>query len=412
MPQRQRQAGHTDRQVDEEHPAPTHRGDQKPAQQRTGGGRDARHRSPQAEGPRACGRRRVGLLQQGQGAGHDERRASPSTRRATTRKGGFGASARAAEDTVNTATPTQKIRRLPSRSPSAPPVSRKPAKTRVYPSVIHWMPVSDAASSRPITGTATLMTVTSRITMKYPAHTASSGAQERRSERGAGSGEGRESLLPADSANATAPTPSVHAGSAPAREHRIYTAGCRNSDARLASAAEVGPSGCGNRPRSLREPPTRLTTLSPAALLAISFGSFDRLWVWRSLSGSCRTSCGSCSIGWCRRRRPVDKGYDHDHLVRWLRAAASRLPSLARAKSPADAWDRPLTIERTMAWLGGRRRLHTVATSAEPATSGLHQHRLHPHLLPPARHEAVSCDSPRAPGRPRLGPGRRPGPRR
>ncbi|WP_435219139.1 hypothetical protein [Streptomyces sp. bgisy034] len=46
-------------------------------------------------------------------------------------------------------------------------------------SVIHWMPVSEADSSRPITGTATLMIVTSRITMKYPAQTASSGAQVR-----------------------------------------------------------------------------------------------------------------------------------------------------------------------------------------------------------------------------------------
>ncbi|GGR32621.1 hypothetical protein GCM10010251_55930 [Streptomyces aurantiogriseus] len=44
--------------------------------------------------------------------------------------------------------------------------------------------------------------------MKYPAHTASSGAQDRRSDSGAHSGEGSDSPLPADSANATAPTPS------------------------------------------------------------------------------------------------------------------------------------------------------------------------------------------------------------
>lgn len=56
---------------------------------------------------------------------------SPSTSRAPTRKGAFGASAHAAEATVNTATPLQKTRRLPSRSPSAPPVSRNPARTRV-----------------------------------------------------------------------------------------------------------------------------------------------------------------------------------------------------------------------------------------------------------------------------------------
>ena len=129
-------------------------------------------------------------------------------------------------------------------------------------------------------------------------------------------------------------------------QHRIYTAGCRNSDARLASDAEVGPSGCGNRPRSLREPPTRLTTLSPAALLAISFGSFDRLWVWRSLSGSCRTSCGSCSIGWCRRRRPVDKGYDHDHLGRWLRARGIT-PPIARKGEESSRRLGPAADHRT-----------------------------------------------------------------
>lgn len=90
------------------------------------------------------------------------------------------------EDMVNTATPVRKIRRFPILSPSAPPLNRNPAKTSVYPPVIHWMPVSEADSSRPITGTATSMTVTSRITMKYPAHTAGSGAQDPHAGRRAG----------------------------------------------------------------------------------------------------------------------------------------------------------------------------------------------------------------------------------
>lgn len=38
-------------------------------------------------------------------------------------------------------------------------------------------------------------------------------------------------------------------------------------------------------------------------LEVISFGMFGRLPVWGSLSGWCRMSCGSCSSGWCRRRR-------------------------------------------------------------------------------------------------------------
>lgn len=82
-------------------------------------------------------------------------------------------------------------------SPRAPPLSSSPAKTIVYPSVIHWIPVSDVDSSRPITGTATLMIVTSRITMKYPEQTATRGAQDRRPESagGAGSSPGVDSAL-------------------------------------------------------------------------------------------------------------------------------------------------------------------------------------------------------------------------
>lgn len=128
---------------------------------------------------------------------------SPSTSRAATRTAVFGASAQTAEAAVNTATPAQKIRRFPSRSPRARPVSISPASTRVYPSVIHWIPVSEADSSRPTTGTATLMIVTSRITMKYPAQTASSGFQGRFPGSAAGSGDRAEPSPPAGSGNGT-----------------------------------------------------------------------------------------------------------------------------------------------------------------------------------------------------------------
>ncbi len=75
MPQRQHQARGADGQVDEEHPPPAHRRDQQPAQEWSGRGGDARHRTPQPEGPRPCCGRRVGLLEQGQRTRDDQRRA-------------------------------------------------------------------------------------------------------------------------------------------------------------------------------------------------------------------------------------------------------------------------------------------------------------------------------------------------
>ncbi|MGP3954047.1 IS5 family transposase [Streptomyces sp. 7N604] len=64
-----------------------------------------------------------------------------------------------------------------------------------------------------------------------------------------------------------------------------------------------------------------------------------------------------------RRRRPAklhgDKGYDYDHLRRWLRARGL-MPRIAR--KGVDSSERlgrhRWTIERTMAWLTGCRRLH------------------------------------------------------
>lgn len=64
-----------------------------------------------------------------------------------------------------------------------------------------------------------------------------------------------------------------------------------------------------------------------------------------------------------RRRRPAklhaDKGYDFDHLRRWLRQHGIT-PRIARrgidssAKLGRHRW----VVERTMAWLNGCRRLH------------------------------------------------------
>jgi transposase len=64
-----------------------------------------------------------------------------------------------------------------------------------------------------------------------------------------------------------------------------------------------------------------------------------------------------------RRRRPDklhgDKGYDYDHLRRWLRGRGIT-PRIARkgTDSSQRLGQHRWTIERTMAWLAGCRRLH------------------------------------------------------
>lgn len=67
---------------------------------------DASRRAPQSEGLRTR---------------HDQRGAEALQQGATSRTAAFGASAHAADDTVNTATPMQKTRRLCHWSPGAPP---------------------------------------------------------------------------------------------------------------------------------------------------------------------------------------------------------------------------------------------------------------------------------------------------
>lgn len=64
-----------------------------------------------------------------------------------------------------------------------------------------------------------------------------------------------------------------------------------------------------------------------------------------------------------RRRRPAklhaDKGYDYDHLRRWLRGRGIR-HRIARKgiESSTRLGRHRWTIERTMSWLAGCRRLH------------------------------------------------------
>ncbi|WP_326615085.1 IS5 family transposase [Streptomyces scopuliridis] len=65
----------------------------------------------------------------------------------------------------------------------------------------------------------------------------------------------------------------------------------------------------------------------------------------------------------CRRRRPTklhaDKGYDYDHLRRWLRGRGIRHRIARRGVESSTRLGRHRwTIERTMSWLAGCRRPH------------------------------------------------------
>ncbi|MFF4567443.1 transposase, partial [Streptomyces sp. NPDC001435] len=54
-----------------------------------------------------------------------------------------------------------------------------------------------------------------------------------------------------------------------------------------------------------------------------------------------------------------DKGYDYDHLRRWLRTRGIRHRIARKGIESSERLGRHRwTIERTMAWLAGCRRLH------------------------------------------------------
>src|SRR6266487_2932568 len=72
---------------------------------------------------------------------------------------GIGASVKRARPAIKTVL-------LPILSPSAPLIRRKLAKTRAYPSTIHWSPVTFALSCSLISTNAIFTIVTSRIVMK------------------------------------------------------------------------------------------------------------------------------------------------------------------------------------------------------------------------------------------------------
>jgi hypothetical protein len=91
---------------------------------------------------------------------------TPCATRPAIRRPIVGANAQAIEDSMKMAMPARNIRRRPSRSPSAAPVSSSAAKLRLYPLVIHCRVSSEAAKSRRIETSAVVTTSASRATMK------------------------------------------------------------------------------------------------------------------------------------------------------------------------------------------------------------------------------------------------------
>jgi transposase len=60
-----------------------------------------------------------------------------------------------------------------------------------------------------------------------------------------------------------------------------------------------------------------------------------------------------------RSRRHADKGYDYDHLRRWLRERGIRHRiARRRAESSQRLGRHRWVVERTISWLAGCRRLH------------------------------------------------------
>lgn len=74
-------------------------------------------------------------------------------------------------------------------------------------------------------------------------------------------------------------------------------------------------------------------------------------------------SCPSAPRRWAPSATPAklhaDKGYDYDHLRRWLRSR-NITPRVARKgiESSERLGRHRWTVERTVAWLSGCRRLH------------------------------------------------------
>src|SRR5690242_21856298 len=91
----------------------------------------------------------------------------PCTVRAAISAETSGATAQAAEATVNRARPMVKTRRRPKRSPRAAAVMMPAAKAMLYAVSVHWSDARPACRSRCTRGSAVATTTESRTTMKY-----------------------------------------------------------------------------------------------------------------------------------------------------------------------------------------------------------------------------------------------------
>ena len=103
---------------------------------------------------------------------------TPWTARLPIRNASPVASPHASDAAVNTAKPTIRIRRRPSRSAARPPSSRSPPNVSAYAVTTHCRLVSLKCRSRPIVGSDTLTIVRSMIVMKY-ATASSANARQR-----------------------------------------------------------------------------------------------------------------------------------------------------------------------------------------------------------------------------------------
>ena len=90
---------------------------------------------------------------------------APWRARAATRTSMLGARAAAADEAVNSASPTMNIRRRPKRSPSAAPVSSSTAKLSVNALTVHSSPARPVPRLRRITGSAVVTTRLSSAAM-------------------------------------------------------------------------------------------------------------------------------------------------------------------------------------------------------------------------------------------------------
>ena len=90
----------------------------------------------------------------------------PCTVRAAISAGAPGASAQAADATVNRARPAANTRRRPKRSPAAAAVMIPAANAMLYAVSVHCSHTSPACRSRCMRGSATVTTTESSTTMK------------------------------------------------------------------------------------------------------------------------------------------------------------------------------------------------------------------------------------------------------